>query len=44
MLLKISILMRLRDMSVAATQCAKEHYGVERLVVQFDRLYQELLA
>ena len=35
---------RLRDMSVAAIRRAKEHYGVERLAVQFDRLYQELLA
>ena len=35
---------RLRNMSVAAMRRAKEHYGVERLAGQFDRLYQELLA
>ena len=35
---------RLPDMSVAAIQRVKEQYGVERLTVQFDRLYRELLA
>ncbi len=35
---------RPRNMSSAAIRCAKEHYGVEHLAVQFDRLYQELLA
>ena len=35
---------RLRDMSVAAMQRASDHYGVERLASQFDRIYRELLA
>ena len=35
---------RLREMSVAAMQRASDHYGVERLASQFDRIYQELLA
>jgi len=35
---------RLRDMSVAALQRASDHYGVERLASQFDRIYRELLA
>ena len=35
---------RLRDMSVAAMQRANDHYGVERLASQFDRIYRELLA
>lgn len=35
---------RLHDMSVAAMQRAKDHYGVERLASQFDRIYRELLA
>jgi len=35
---------RLRLMSRAAIERARTHYAVERLAVQFDRLYQELLA
>jgi glycosyltransferase involved in cell wall biosynthesis len=34
---------RLREMSVAAMQRASDHYGVERLALQFDRIYRELL-
>lgn len=35
---------RLRAMSRAAIHRSREHYDVERLAGQFDRLYQELLA
>lgn len=33
---------RLRSMSSAALQHAREHYGIDRLAAQFDRLYQEM--
>ena len=33
---------RLRRMSGAALQRAREHYGIDRLAAQFDRLYQEM--
>ena len=35
---------RLRTMSAAAIDRARQHYGVERLADQFDDLYAELLA
>jgi len=41
--LMLSDRQRLQEMSVAAMQRAADHYGVERLASQFDRVYQELL-
>jgi glycosyltransferase involved in cell wall biosynthesis len=35
---------RLREMSVAAMQRARDYYSVERLASQFDRIYRELLT
>ena len=35
---------RLRSMSSAALQRAREHYGIDRLATQFDRLYQTMLV